>query len=225
MVANFILLFFCNENDGKGSDSKPNFKHKWGCVKNYSLFSFCTFTEKLEALAQGKRSLPTGARSSEVTSLGWQQIRLWTTHMRGSGFWFSISTDLPNSHQWTIFLLFVGPGCLKCKLSEQELSFFAPSVVVGSWLQLRGTSAKVRQTTAPAVREASSAIPNHDPMARVVGCLRLRAEGTLCLRGHFSSLCMAFCNNLEPEKEYTERHSSEIRGDFHLYNTSEKSDP
>lgn len=97
MAANLILLSFCNENDGKGFDSKPNFKYKWGYVQNYCLFAFCifTFTEKLEALAKGKRSLPTGARSSEVTSLGWQQIRLWTTHMRGSRFWFSISTDLP----------------------------------------------------------------------------------------------------------------------------------
>lgn len=62
-------------------------------------------------------------------------------------------------------------------------------------------------------------------MACVVGCLRLRAEGTLCLRGHFFLLCTAFCHNLEPEKEYAERHSSEIRGDLHLYKTYEKSDP
>lgn len=54
-----------------------------------------------------------------------------------------------------LLALFVGLGGLKHKLSDQELSFFRLSVVVGSWLQLRAASAKVMQTT-----EASSAILN-----------------------------------------------------------------
>lgn len=43
-----------------------------------------------------------------------------------------------------LILLVVGLDCLKCKLSEQEMSFFLPSLAVASWLQLRGASAKVK---------------------------------------------------------------------------------
>lgn len=112
-----------------------------------SLFSFCTFTEIPEA--KRKRFLLTVVRSSEVTSLGWPPISLWTRHMRSFGFWFSISTGLPSGHEWIIFLLVVGLDFLKCKLSEEEMSFFFPSPAGLTRLQLRGASAKVKSLFHP----------------------------------------------------------------------------
>lgn len=87
----------------------------------------------------------------------WSLINLWARHMRGFGFWFSISTGLPNGHEWTILLLAVGLDCLKCKLSGQEISFFLPPTTEAPWLQVRGVSAKVKKLFHPSIFSQSGA--------------------------------------------------------------------
>jgi len=54
----------------------------------FSLLSFCmfTFTERAETLTKGKMSLLTGAGSSEMNSVDWQQRSLWARHTGGYGF-------------------------------------------------------------------------------------------------------------------------------------------
>lgn len=112
-----------------------------------------------------------------------------------------------------LLALFVGLGGLKRKLSDQELSFFLLSVVVGSWLQLGGASAKVTQATALAVPEALSAILNFLQYTRQdtlgpraygsCGQMLENSEGWAwgdAVSDFFSLFYMAFCNNLEPEK-------------------------